>query len=220
MNRPAASLRNPGADISFLKAPSCFSLLPPFQGKCCHFHLHARHSLQHVSHQQTKKNVTPPTETPQFQAAIIFHSCCSSHVTLLLQCAEPLLPLSLSTFSGAQVEKNEIIWISCVNTPLNFDSNTQIIAYCEKPNGIGCFPTTLCPERIIKAFILGVGEKHDAIPHRRSDHQLLLLRLLQFQPQAPSPPQCCLTPITSPGPRTITASCALTRERRRSPAGS
>lgn len=35
----------------------------------------------------------------------------------------------------------------------------------------------------------------------------------QFRPQAPSPPQCCHTPITSPGLRTITAFCASTRER-------
>lgn len=102
-------------------------------GKCCCFHLHALHSLQHVSHQQTKKKVTTSTETPQFGAAIIFH-----RTALFLDFSQVLfLPrhltfavcrtiCSLSTFSIPQVLKIEKIWINCVGTPPSFASNTQI----------------------------------------------------------------------------------------------
>lgn len=195
-----------------------FPLATFLGGKCCHFHLHALHSAQHVGHQQTKKKATPSTETPQFGAAIIFyrtalfwifHRCCSSHGTLLLQCAGPHLPCQ---HSPPQVLKNEIIWINCVGTPPNFTRITQIIE-CEKPN------QTVPREDNIQSSNIVYWEKHAAVLHG-FDHWRLLLLLLQFQPQAPSPLQCCLTPITSPGRRTTTASCALTRERQRSPAGS
>lgn len=205
-----------------LKSPFMFSLLPPFSGEvlplsfACSGFLAACQSPTNKEECDTANRNTAIPGRCYIPPLLYFPQLLflPRHITFSACRATPL-----SKFSAAQVQKNEIIWISCVNTPLNFDSNTQIIAYCEKPSGIGCFPTRLCPERIIKAFILGVAKRTLQSP-RSSDHRLLLLRLLQFQPQAPSPPQCCLTPITSPGPRTITASCALTRERQRSPAGS